>query len=380
MHVILNLDAIQLPLTGIGQYALQLAHGLRRHPTVDNVRFFSAYRWLADPDQALRFNQALGEVRNRVPFKTVALHLYGFARSQLFRWRTRNLNSHVLHTPNFILMPFSGAAVTTIHDLSYLHYPQHHPRERVAFMNRQMPRTLAQAAMIVTDSEFVRRELIDLLGVAAHRIQTVPLGVDKSFRPRSPAESAPILARHGLAGVSYLLVVATLEPRKNLLRLIEAYSRLPMPLRQQHPLVIVGARGWLTGELERRLVPLERSGQIKRLGYVSQEDLPLIYSSAHAFVFPSLYEGFGLPVLEALASGTPTLTSNRSSLPEVAGDAALLVDPENVDTLTAGLERLLTDAEWRAQATERGLRQARQFSWERCVDETVAVYRRALAG
>jgi len=242
-------------------------------------------------------------------------------------------------------------------------------------MNRQMPRTLAQAAMIVTDSEFVRRELIDLLGVAAHRIQTVPLGVDASFRPRSPAESAPILARHGLAGVSYLLVVATLEPRKNLLRLIEAYSRLPMPLRQQHPLVIVGARGWLTGELERRLVPLERSGQIKRLGYVSQEDLPLIYSSAHAFVFPSLYEGFGLPVLEALASGTPTLTSNRSSLPEVAGDAALLVDPENVDTLTAGLERLLTDAEWRAQATERGLRQARQFSWERCVDETVAVYR-----
>ncbi|HHW76893.1 MAG TPA: glycosyltransferase family 4 protein, partial [Xanthomonadaceae bacterium] len=140
-----------------------------------------------------------------------------------------------------------------------------------------------------------------------------------------------------------------------------------------------GARGWLIGELERRLEPLERTGQIRRLGYILQEDLPLIYAGAHAFAFPSLYEGFGLPVLEALASGTPTLTSNRSSLPEVAGDAALLVDPEDVDSLTTNLERLLTDDEWRAAAMRRGMRQANQFSWERCVEETVAVYRRALA-
>lgn len=380
MRVILNVDAIQPPLTGIGQYALQLARGLRRHPAVAEIRFFSAYRWLDDPEQAIKANQALSQIRNRVPFKIAALHLYNFARSQLFRWRTRNFKDHVLHAPNYVLMPFPGPAVTTVHDLSYLHYPQHHPRERIAFMERQMPRTLAQAAMIITDSEFVRRELIDLLGVAAHRIQAVPLGVEAGFHPRSPAELAPILARHDLGDSRYLLVVATLEPRKNLLGLIDAYGRLPAQLRQRHPLVIVGARGWLAGELERRLEPLERGGQIKRLGYVPQEHLPSIYANAHAFVFPSLYEGFGLPVLEALASGTPALTSNRSSLPEVAGDAALLVEPEDVNALTAGLERLLTDAEWRALAVERGLRQASLFSWERCVDETVAVYRRALAG
>lgn len=379
MRVILNVDAIQPPLTGIGHYALQLARGLIRHPAIDHVRFFSAYRWLTDPEQAPRANQPLSRVRNRVPFKTLALHLYNFARGQLFLWHARNLNNYVLHTPNCILMPFPGAAVTTVHDLSYLHYPQHHPRERVAFMERQMPRTLAQAAMIITDSEFVRRELIDLLGVSEHRIQTVPLGVDESFRPRPAAESAPTLAHHDLTDTPYLLVVATLEPRKNLLHLIEAYGRLPAALRQRHPLVIVGARGWLTKELEQRLEPLERGGQIKRLGYMRQEDLPLIYAGAHAFAFPSLYEGFGLPVLEAMASGVPALTSNRSSLPEVAGDAALLVEPEDVDAITAGLERLLTDGEWRAQAVERGLRQARLFSWERCVEETVAVYRRALA-
>lgn len=380
MHVILNVDAIQPPLTGIGHYALQLARGLRRHEAVAEIRFFSAYHWLDDPEQAPCANRWLSRVRDYVPFKTLALHLYSFARSQLFRWQARNFKDHVLHTPNYVLMPFPGPAVTTVHDLSYLHYPQHHPRERIAFMERQMPRTLVQARMIITDSEFVRRELIDLLGVAAHRIQAVPLGVEAGFHPRLSAESAPALIQHGLADIPYLLVVATLEPRKNLLSLIEAYGQLPTRLRQQHPLVIVGARGWLTGELERRLEPLERGGQIKRLGYVPQEDLPLIYASAHAFVFPSLYEGFGLPVLEALASGTPTLTSNRSSLPEVAGDAALLIDPEDMEALTAGLERLLTDDEWRAQAVERGLRQARQFSWERCIEETVAVYRRALAG
>jgi alpha-1,3-rhamnosyl/mannosyltransferase len=245
-------------------------------------------------------------------------------------------------------------------------------------MERQMPRTLAQAAMIITDSEFVRRELIELLGISAARIQTVPLGVEETFHPYCPAQRNPVLARYDLANTPYLLVVATLEPRKNLLRLVNSYSRLPEALRRRHPLVIAGARGWLTEALERRLEPLERSGQTRRLGYISQEDLPLLYAGAWAFAFPSLYEGFGLPLLEAMRSGIPVLTANRSSLPEVAGDTAILVDPEDVDAIAAGLERLLTDEAWRALAVERGLRQAQPFSWARCVEETVAVYRAAL--
>lgn len=378
MRVILNVDAIQPPLTGIGHYTLQLARGLRRHPKISDVRFFSAYHWLADPEQALRDNQALSYVRKHVPFKTLALHLYNFARGQIFRWQARNLKDYLLHIPNYILIPFPGPVVATVHDLSYLHYPQHHPRERIAFMERQMPRTLAQAAMIIADSEFVRRELIELLGISAARIQTVPLGVEESFHPYSLAERALVLTRYDLAHLPYLLVVATLEPRKNLPRLVDAYSRLPDALRRRHPLVIVGTRGWLTEELERRLEPLERGGQIKRLGYIPQEDLPLLYAGAWAFAFPSLYEGFGLPLLEAMRSGVPVLTANRSSLPEVAGDAAILVDPEDVDTISAGLERLLTDEAWRGLAVERGLRQAQPFSWSRCVENTIGVYQQAL--
>ena len=184
-----------------------------------------------------------------------------------------------------------------------------------------------------------------------------------------------MLARYHLANSSYLLVVATLEPRKNLLRLADAYSRLPSVLQRRHPLIIIGARGWLTDELEKRLAPMERKDQVRRLGYIPQEDLPLLYAGAWAFAFPSIYEGFGLPLLEAMRSGIPTLTANRSSLPEIAGDAALLVDPEDVNAITAGLERLLTDAQWRAQAIKKGLQQAGSFSWERCIEETVAVYR-----
>ena len=187
-----------------------------------------------------------------------------------------------------------------------------------------------------------------------------------------------MLARYHLANSSYLLVVATLEPRKNLLRLADAYSRLPSVLQRRHPLIIIGARGWLTDELEKRLAPMERKDQVRRLGYIPQEDLPLLYAGAWAFAFPSIYEGFGLPLLEAMRSGVPELTANRSSLPEVAGDAAILVDPEDVDTISAGLERLLTDEAWRGLAVERGLRQAQPFSWSRCVENTIGVYQQAL--
>ncbi|MEO5561233.1 MAG: glycosyltransferase family 1 protein, partial [Dokdonella sp.] len=194
---------------------------------------------------------------------------------------------------------------------------------------------------------------------------------------------APVLARHGLADRAYLLVVATQEPRKNLVRLARAYAALPIALRARHPLVIVGARGWLNAELEAALAPLEAHGEARRLGYVAEDDLPLIYAGAHAFAFPSLYEGFGLPVLEAIASGVPTLTSNVSSLPEIARDAVgaitLNVDPFDETALRGGLERVLQDSAWRDQASPRGIARARAFSWSRCVEQTVSVYREVLA-
>jgi alpha-1,3-rhamnosyl/mannosyltransferase len=375
MRVIFNVDAITAPLTGIGRYALELAQGLARNVAIDELRLYSAYRWVDDPGSALSANRALAAVRRSVPFKTSALELYTQMRGALFRWHTRRLSGWILHTPNYVLMPFDGPALTTVHDLSWLSYPEAHPVERVRFLDRHLPRTLERADRVLTDSEFIAAEIASRFGVPRGKIRAIPLGVDAAYRPRNRDEIAPVLEKHGLRDRAYLLVVATLEPRKNLERLARAYAALPSALKARHPLAIVGARGWLNRDLERMLTPLEADGAVRRLGYVAENELPSIYAGAHAFAFPSLYEGFGLPVLEAMASGVPVLTSNVSSLPEVAGDAALTVDPLDERALGEGLVRLLEDDAWREPAAARGLLRASAYPWSRCVEATIDAYR-----
>jgi alpha-1,3-rhamnosyl/mannosyltransferase len=379
MRVIFNVDAITAPLTGIGRYALELARGLARHPAIDELRLYSAYRWVDDPAHALAANRTIAAIRRSVPFKTQALELYTQLRGTLFRLHTRRLRGWLLHTPNYALLPFDGPALTTVHDLSWLSFPEAHPVERVRFLDRHLPATLARANLVLTDSKFIAAEIASRFGLPPAKIRAIPLGVDAAYRPRERAEIETTLARHALQNVAYLLVVATLEPRKNLPRLVRAYAALPAELKARHPLVIAGARGWLNGELERAIAPLEAAGTVRRLGYVGEDELPLIYAGAHAFAFPSLYEGFGLPVLEAMASGVPVLTSNVSSLPEIAGDAALTVDPRDDAALRAGLERLLEDSPWRAAAVQRGIMRAREYPWSRCIDATVEAYRAVAA-
>lgn len=375
MRVIFNVDAISAPLTGIGRYALELANGLATHPDVESLRLYSAVRWVEDPAEALSSNRLFANLRRNLPFKTRALETYASLRDLLFRAHTRKLKGYLLHTPNYILMPFAGPCLTTVHDLSAFNFPETHPPERVRFLEKRLPATLARADRILTDSRFIADEIRDKLGVAENKLRVVPLGVDARFAPRQRHEIEEAMQRHALVAGNYLLVVATQEPRKNLARLARAYAALPAELRKQYPLVIVGARGWLSGELEKTLAPLEASGSSRRLGYVSEEDLPLIYAGAHAFAFPSIYEGFGLPVLEAMASGIPVLTSRVSSLPEVCGDIALCVDPFDEGALSEGLRRLLQDDPWRERCVRDGLAHAAGFPWSRCVEETVAVYR-----
>ncbi|MOA25446.1 D-inositol 3-phosphate glycosyltransferase [compost metagenome] len=176
----------------------------------------------------------------------------------------------------------------------------------------------------------------------------------------------------------YSLYVGTIEPRKNIETLLDAYERLPLALRRRWPLILTGYKGWRSEEIHGRIEDAQRAGWARYLGFVPGEDLPLLFAGARLFAFPSLYEGFGLPVLEALSSGVPVVCSNSSSLPEVAGEAALMSEPLDVETLTANLQRGLEDDAWRTMAIASGLRHAATFSWERCARQTIEVYRKVV--
>ena len=290
------------------------------------------------------------------------------------------------HPPDLLFVPSHvlplarpRRSVVTVHDLGYHYHPEAHTAWQNVYLRWSTRHNARSATRVLADSEATRRDLVNYYHTPPDRIAVVYPGRDETLAPVSdPALLAGVRARYGLAD-PYLLYVGTLQPRKNLVRLVQAFSRLPALLagQEQPPhlpgLVLAGMKGWLHDEIVSQVRALGLEGQVLLPGYVPEDDLPALLSGALAFVFPSLYEGFGLPVLEAMACGTPVICSNTSSLPEVAGDAALLVDPHDVESLARAMLRLLMNGHLRSELAARGLEQARRFSWRRCARETLAV-------
>ena len=384
MDVILAVDSLVAPLTGIGRYAYELVQRLPQHPLVESLRFFSFGLWVdgAALGQLVTTSPQISEVpaapqpslRSRLAGNRLAVRAYHALSPPLYGWRLRAESGAIFHSPNYFLPPFPGRSVATIHDLSHVWFPQFHPAARVDYLKRALPDALRRADFLITDAESVRLEVIRHFGWPADRIAAVRLGVDPIFRPRPVADLRPVLQRFGLQVDGYTLFVGTIEPRKNLERLLAAYEALPATLRQRWPLVLAGARGWQSEKVHDRICQAAAAGWVHYLDFVAQEDLPFLYAGARLFAYPSLYEGFGLPPLEAMASGVPVVTSNVSSLPEVVGAAAIMVEPQDVPALTAALQRGLEDDAWRVSAVERGLARASAFGWARCIDSTVAIY------
>ncbi len=380
MNVVLAIDAINPVLTGIGRYTWELATRLPAllEPEV-GLHYIARHQWVRDP-AALRVAAPMRQaVRRSLVRMRIAAAAYAVLWPILMRQRLRSVPDSLYHGTNFYVPPGTDRAVATFHDLSIYRHPECHPAARVDFMRRAIPQTLRRTDFLITVSEFTRREVIDFFGWPADQVQAIPLGVDPAFRPRVADDTLPVLAGLGLVHDGYVLCTATIEPRKNIARLLQAYALLPAVLRHRYPLVLAGGDGWNDESLQLQIQRAVGEGWLRRLGYVDEQALPALMAGARCFAFPSIYEGFGLPVLEAMASGVAVVTANAASLPEVALDCARLVDPYDVDAIRAALYEALEDHRWRAEAASRGLQRAAAFSWERTAADTAAVYRRVAA-
>jgi len=285
----------------------------------------------------------------------------------------------IFHSPDFVLPPTRRGTRTllTVHDLSFIRDPDSAPPALRAYLERVVPRSVARADHILADSAATRHDLITLYDVPGEKVSVVYSGVNAAFRPvRDAARLAEVCARYGLRR-PYILSLGTLQPRKNYIRLIRAFAcARRSPALRDHQLAIVGGKGWLYEAIFAEVERLGLHDSVLFPGFVADADLPALYSAAALFVYPSLYEGFGLPVLEAMACGTPTVVSNASSLPEVAGDAALLVDPHDEAALAQALEQALSDDGLRARLVAQGFEQARRFTWAAAAGQLLGLYHR----
>jgi alpha-1,3-rhamnosyl/mannosyltransferase len=378
MKLAFNAVPLLSPLTGIGQYAKQLLEGLEAHPRLHVDKFY-AFRWSKDiRQQPLPHmnNSWKAWVKKWIPGSYQNLRA---TQQKFFNQGVTKFKPDLYHEPNYLAFDFDGPTVITVHDLSWVRYPYMHPKERVIAMDRYFEPAMRRARRILTDSQFVKQELMDVFGVAPHIIHAVPLGVESQYQPHTPDQTRQALMRLGLEHGRYLLAVGTLEPRKNLQQALHAFKAMPHGVRRNFPLVVVGMKGWHSAPIEQQMRPLLAAGEVIQLGYLNRQDLIFVTAGACALVYPSVYEGFGLPPLEAMACGVPVIATNASSIPEVVGDTGLLVDPHDVDQLTQAMLVMTQAPDQREQYAQRALSGSRRFSWDRCTHETLSVYRAAIA-
>jgi glycosyltransferase involved in cell wall biosynthesis len=287
-------------------------------------------------------------------------------------------DAELYHATEHLLMPLRHVpTVLTVHDLIFRLFPRHHKRLNYWYLNAAMPLFCRRASAILAVSQATKNDLVRLYGLNPEKISVVHEAAAPHFAPASPDHIARVRSRYQLPD-PYLLHVGTIEPRKNLVRLLEASHRL-RKAGEDVRLVVVGSKGWLYEGFFQRLEELELADAVALPGYVPDADLPALYSGARLVVVPSLYEGFGLPVLEAMACGAPVVCSNVSSLPEVGGDAARYFDPTDVAGMADQILTLWRDPAMRQAMRQAGLARAAQFSWERAAQETLAIYRRTAA-
>jgi glycosyltransferase involved in cell wall biosynthesis len=360
---------------GIGRYTRELLRALAAADTLSNYRLFFASRSHPHPLPPLPSNFHV----TPLPLDDIWLvRVWHRARLPLpVNWLTGPID--LFHSPDFTLPPVHRGTRTllTVHDLSFIRDPESATPVLRHYLNAVVPRSVARADRVLADSQATRADLVELYRTPAEKISVLYSGVHESFQPvTDPATLAAVRARYGLGDAPFVLAVGTLQPRKNYVRLIQAFAAISnlQPRTSNPHLVIAGDKGWQYDAIFAEVEKLGLRDRVLFPGFVADVDLPALYSAARVLAYPSIYEGFGLPMLEAMACGTPVVASTASCMPEVAGDAALLVPPIDVDGLAAALDRALTDEALRADLIAKGRARARQFSWAKSAQQLLGIY------
>jgi glycosyltransferase involved in cell wall biosynthesis len=393
MRVIFNALSAYRQRTGVGSYVANLSAALARQAEPDALLLYP-HGWHAR--LAGLAGGYLNLQQNHTPLSAAfgtASHLLPRFRAGLsrlarettkrvfhrgFRRTCAKQQCELYHEPNFIPVPCDVPTVITVHDLSVILHPEWHPADRVEFHKRHFPASLHRARQVLTVSETVRREVIRHLSIPPDKVTAIPNGVRSDMQPWNQER---IIAARNRLGIpeSFLLFVGTIEPRKNVLTILRAYCSLPEVIRKRHALVLAGGWGWKYEEVREMLASTACAQGVIHLGYVADEELPALYNAARALVFPSHYEGFGLPPLEMLACGGVVISSTAEALREVLGTCACFVDADDETGWRQAMERILLDPAWRDKLREGSLERARPFSWDRTAERAWQVYRRMAA-
>ena len=384
MRVVINASTTIGNMTGVGRHTAELIRCLRQQMSPAEL-FEYPHGWVRKLRAKWKQSTAAGppsagerKSRWRLPSpKQLAVDvarpighgvLWVYDRAVL-----RSSKFDLYHEPNFMPIRCGVPTVATIHDLSILRRPEWHPPVRVKWFESNLPNALKQARHFFTVTEHAKREMVELLDVSPEKITCTYNGVRGDLSPLPESDYLPVLRKLNLAP-GYLLHVGTIEPRKNLLRLMRAYVDLPSALRDKHPLVLAGQWGWHFEEIAQYYESTAKGKGVRQLGFVADSDLPALYNGARALVFPTLYEGFGIPAIEMMGCGGAVLASTADAVVEVVGHHAHLIEPEDTEGWREAMGRVLTDDDWWMQLRKGTVERARRFTWERCAEKTLGVY------
>lgn len=371
MRVVVNTIPLLSPLTGVGKYTWQICRSMAETERDNEYFYYYGYysRQLYCANQSGRSIASIKDAIKGIPLLGRSLRRLKAAGAALSRERF-----DIYFEPNYILLPIRARkAVATIPDFSVFLHPEWHRRDVVEYFRSHFFRNIGRADRLIVMSNFIRDTAISEFGFDPDRIATIPLGCDHRLFHRYEASALEALyARYNLPR-QFILYVGSIEPRKNLSRLLDAYRRLPLSLRRDIKLVLAGFSGWENADVMELLKALEND--VCYIGYVDEADLAGLYSLARVFVYPALYEGFGLPPLEAMACGCPVVVSRVASLPEVCGEAAVYVDPLDIEQISSQLEQLLDDDAQLARMRVAGQERARDFSWTKAASAHLHVFR-----